>query len=414
MKRRGIPFRAAIVFGSLLVLIFTSTLLRAGQQPVGNAQQQDPLRRPAVYRLPDMERAKVQRDITYKTVNSAALKLDVYYPPDVKSGTRLPVVIFINGVGDPPNALKVKEWGQYTSWPKLVAATGLAAIAYESRATDAAADSSDLIDYVRKNAASLKLDENRICLWSCSANVRAGLPLVMQAERNYVRCAVFYYGVTAAHPTRQDVPMLVVRAGRDTPNLNAGIDNFVREALAEDVPLTFVSYVEGQHAFDLLDDNDQSREIIKQTLAFMKFHLSRSDADYGMKRALTPTRFLALINGQGLPKALQEFEAAKKANPDDVLFRENTVNLIGYGLMQNNRVKDAIELLKLNVVTYPNSANVYDSLADAYDADGNRELAIQYAEKALEKLASDGNIDEGRKQAIRDSATGKLNRLKSH
>ena len=111
---------------------------------------------------------------------------------------------------------------------------------------------------------------------------------------------------------------------------------------------------------------------------------------------------------------MQEFEAAKKANPDDVLFRENTVNLIGYGLMQNNRVKDAIELLKLNVATYPNSANVYDSLADAYDADGNRELAIQYAEKALAKLASDGNIDDGRKQAIRDSATGKLNRLKQH
>ena len=300
MKRRRLPLRAAIGFGSLLILVFTSTILGAGQQPAANAQPQDPLRQPVVYRLPDMERASVQRDITYKTVNSTALKMDVYYPPDVKNGARLPVVIFVNGVGDPPNRLKVKEWGQYTCWPKLVAATGLAAIAYECRGTDTAADSGDLIDYVRKNAASLKLDENRICLWSCSANVRVGLPLVMQAERNYVRCAVFYYGVTAAHPTRQDVPILLVRAGRDSPNLNAGIDNFVREAMTEDVPLTFVSYVEGQHAFDLFDDNDQSREIIKQTLSFMKFHLTRSDADYGMKRALTPTRFLALINGQGL------------------------------------------------------------------------------------------------------------------
>jgi tetratricopeptide (TPR) repeat protein len=412
MNRRSLLCRIAFTFLSLFTLICTSIVPVAGQQPAGNAQPQNPLLQPIVMRLPEMERAGVQRDITYKAVNGASLKLDVYYPPDVKTGARLPVVIFINGVGDPPNALKVKEWGQYTSWPKLVTTAGLAAITYECRSAEAAADGADLIDYVRKNAASLKLDENRICLWSCSANVRVGLPMVMQPERNYVRCAVVYYGSANVHPTRQDVPLLLARAGRENPNQNAAIDNFAREALAEEVPLTLVSYVDGQHAFDIFDDNDQTREIIKQTLNFMKFHLTRSDADYAKKRALTPTRFLALINNQGMQKALQEFEAAKKVNPDDVLFRENIVNQIGYGLLQNNRAKDAIELFKLNVAAFPNSANVYDSLSDAYDADGNRQLAIQYAEKALEKLAGDANIDDGRKQAIRDSATGKLNRLK--
>ena len=129
-------------------------------------------------------------------------------------------------------------------------------------------------------------------------------------------------------------------------------------------------------------------------------------------RPLTGGRFIALINNQSVQKALQEFDAAKKANPDDVLFRENSVNLIGYQLLQAQKAKAAIEVLKLNVAAYPNSANVYDSLADAYEADGNRELAIQNAEKALEKLSSDSNLNEQLRNGIRDSANAKLRRLK--
>ena len=214
---------------------------------------------------PGMDDANIKRDITYKTVNGAALKLDAYYPAGMKDDARLPVVIFVNGVGDPPQIAKVKEWGQYTCWPKLIAASGFIAISYEARPADPDTDSRELIEYVRKNAASLKVDENNICLWSCSANVRVALPLVMQAERKYIRCAVVYYGAAAVPSMRNDVPIFFARAGRDMPQLNAGIDNFVRAALSEDVPLTVVNYVNGRHAFDLMDDTDESREVIKQT-----------------------------------------------------------------------------------------------------------------------------------------------------
>jgi hypothetical protein len=39
--------------------------------------------------------------------------------------------------------------------------------------------------------------------------------------------------------------------------------------------LTFINYAEGQHGFDAYDDNNQSREIIKKTIEFWKFHLFR-------------------------------------------------------------------------------------------------------------------------------------------
>ena len=411
MNRHRFPSQTATAIASLFILLLTSGELVARQQQA--AAQQDPLKRPVVYRLPGMDDANVKRDITYKTVNGAALKMDVYYPAGAKDDARLPVVIFVNGVGDPPAGRpKLKEWGQYTCWAKLIAASGFVAINYETTTADPDTDSRELIEYVRKNAQSLKVDENNICMWSCSANVRVGLPLVMQAERKYIRCAVVYYGAANVPSMRNDVPIFIARAGRDMTNLNAGIDAFVRTALTEDVPVTLVNYVNGRHGFDLVDDTEESREVIKQTIGFIKFHLSQKEAPYQMARHLTGGRFIALINNQSLQRALQEFDAAKKAAPDDVLFRENSVNLIGYQLLQAQKTKAAIEVLKLNVAAYPNSANVYDSLADAYEADGNRELAIQNAEKALEKLSSDTNLNEQLRNGIRDSANAKLRRLK--
>jgi len=48
------------------------------------------------------------------------------------------------------------------------------------------------------------------------------------------------------------------------------------------------------------------------------------------------------------------------------------------------RVKDAIEVFKLNVEEHPQSWNTYDSLGEAYVIDGNTELAIKNYERSLE------------------------------
>ncbi|MGH9901289.1 MAG: hypothetical protein ACRD68_05550, partial [Pyrinomonadaceae bacterium] len=378
-----------------------------------HAQQQDPLRRPVVYTLPGAEQVVVERDLTYRTVEGVALKMDVYAPPNLKEGTRLPAVIFVNGVGDPPAGRpKLKEWGQYTSWGRLVAASGMVAVTYESRELEPYKDTESAIDYVRRNAAALKVDENKIGVWACSANVRIGLPLVMEGGHKFIRSAVFYYGPMDAPTMRQDIPLFVARAGFDNANLNNSIDEFMRQAVAEDVPATFVNYADGQHGFDLVDDNDKSREIVRQTLEFIKFNTSREVASGdAVRRAPSPARFRAMIEREGMRKALQAYEEAKKAEPGAFLFREQTVNGLGYQLLRAGKVKEAVEIFKLNVAAYPKSSNVYDSLSDGYEADGNKELAIQYAEKALEVLPGD-SIPEQAKTGIRDAATQKLKRLK--
>ena len=87
------------------------------------------------------------------------------------------------------------------------------------------------------------------------------------------------------------------------------------------------------------------------------------------------------------------------------------MNFVGYDYIQSGDTKGAIEIMKLNVAAYPNSPNVYDSLSDAYLADGQKDLTRQNAKKALELLPSDTTDDEQRRNGIRASAEQKLRQL---
>ena len=90
------------------------------------------------------------------------------------------------------------------------------------------------------------------------------------------------------------------------------------------------------------------------------------------------------IMESGIEAAIEQFHALKKDQPDSYDFGENQLNLLGYQLLWREMTGAAIEVHKLNTQTYPDSANPYDSLGEAYMANGDRELAIQSYEKALE------------------------------
>lgn len=62
---------------------------------------------------------------------------------------------------------------------------------------------------------------------------------------------------------------------------------------------------------------------------------------------------------------------------------EIDLNTAGYDLLTTKRIKEAIEVFKLNVKLHPDSWNVYDSLGEAYAADGNKKEAIANYEKSI-------------------------------
>ena len=53
-------------------------------------------------------------------------------------------------------------------------------------------------------------------------------------------------------------------------------------------------------------------------------------------------------------------------------------------MLQARKLKEAIEIFKLNVAEYPRGFNTYSSLGEAYMVSGNTELAIQNYKKSLE------------------------------
>jgi uncharacterized protein HemY len=113
----------------------------------------------------------------------------------------------------------------------------------------------------------------------------------------------------------------------------------------------------------------------------------------------------------GAARAAKTLANARAQDPKAELFPEVLVNLLGYEHLAAGDMKGAIEIMKLNAAAYPKSANTYDSLSDAYLADGQKNLAHQKAQKALELLPADTTLSEQRRKGIRDSAEQKLKQL---
>jgi tetratricopeptide (TPR) repeat protein len=103
----------------------------------------------------------------------------------------------------------------------------------------------------------------------------------------------------------------------------------------------------------------------------------------------------------------------KRAHPRLYIFREAAMNSFGYEFLFRGNPKIALEIFQLNAEAYPKSANVYDSLSDAYDAIGNRDLSLELAQKALQMLPADDSIDDRRKDAIKQAAENRIKKLKS-
>ena len=124
---------------------------------------------------------------------------------------------------------------------------------------------------------------------------------------------------------------------------------------------------------------------------------------------------LALIDSPGgAAKAAKMLAESHQHDPKAAPFPESIVNIIGYEHLQAKDTKGALEILQLNVTAYPDSPNAYDSLSDAYLANGQKELALQNAKKALDLLASDTRVSEGRRKLIKDSAEEKIKQLSAN
>lgn len=140
---------------------------------------------------------------------------------------------------------------------------------------------------------------------------------------------------------------------------------------------------------------------------------ARSDKGISSKYVQMPkdnhatTPYLSAFNGLrftfsdwGLPdgtfqKGLQAIDehyatVSKKYNYE-VETPENTINNLGYAYLGAGRIPKAIEVFKENVKRFPKSANVYDSLGEAYENNNQNDLAMNNYKMAYD-LAAEQNL----------------------
>ena len=254
-----------------LLLAVSSLVFHAQAAPAPQRSPFEPANFGVVYDLPAMAQVRVQKNVSYHTLGGRELQLDICTPPGAHEP--LPAVVFLNAIGDRlPD--RVKEWGIYSSWPRLIAAQGMAGVSMDCDSESVPACLAAVFDFLEREGGRLGVDGQRIAVYAASANVREASRFLLRAQApKSVRAAVFYYGAPEAPELRRDLPVLVVTAESDLAGLRQPLSTLWARVLETGAPWTFELATALPHAFDAFADNDASRRTIQRTLAFWKSHL---------------------------------------------------------------------------------------------------------------------------------------------
>jgi dienelactone hydrolase len=259
-----------------------------------------------VYSVDGMERVTVRSNVPFKSVEGSDLKADFYLPLG-QSNSTVPAVIFVLGDASPEQLRNAKDWTFFQSYGRLAAASGFAGVTFNHRSSenlrklaDVQSDIRDAVSFVRGEGKKFGIDPKRLCLWYFSG---AGphLGIGMGTNASFARCIVAYYPILAPTPGHANFeefsalaqmrrhapnvpPLLLVKAGRDAPGLNRLIDEFRTEAERLGLPLEYLEHPTGPHAFDIRDDSEVSRGIIRKTMMFIQRHCAEAGSQAPSKR----------------------------------------------------------------------------------------------------------------------------------
>jgi dienelactone hydrolase len=129
-----------------------------------------------------------------------------------------------------------------------------------------------------------------------------------------------------------------------------------------------------------------------QGLAFMRraprdnavpAHMMQADVHQAEGLPPSRTSMAEELARRGFAHAGEVYQAARKRD-EKFHLSAHELKAWGYGLLDEGRTLDAIEVLKLWITLYPADWDAADSLAEAYQASGNTVRAVQYYRKSLE------------------------------
>jgi acetyl esterase/lipase len=213
--------------------------------------------------------------------------IDWYLPP---GDAPAPAVMFVHG-GPLPPALRPKprRWPVYQGYGALAVSRGLVGVTFDHRFSgyDALQDaSSDIADVVARVRSHPRVDQDRLAIWAFSGG-GVLLGRWMAARPDWLRCVAASYPTCRLQLPRDDappsmidaldatgsLPILLTRCGLERAELANMVAEFVAAAARVGAHLDIVDVPSGHHAFDVLDDTDESRSALATAIDWVVAHV---------------------------------------------------------------------------------------------------------------------------------------------
>jgi dienelactone hydrolase len=278
----------------------------------------------------------VTKDVEYGRSDTVALRMDVYR--SVGSSGTSPTLIFYNHATGAD-----RRWFFYDAWARAAASRGLVAIVFDLRFGSEASDFQALMGYLTSRGATVGVNKDAIALYAGSGNVFSAFPLVEDPKLTTVKAAVMYYGEAPITEFRRDLPVLYVRAGLDRPSVNEAIVKLAALAVAQNAPVTLVNHASGYHGFEMFNDDDATREVMEQTIAFVRRATSPA-FQAAIHRGVPEATAAGHVQVRDFAKAVPIYADLVAARPDDSRLRLS----YGEALLGNAQYAEACgELEKL-------------------------------------------------------------------
>ncbi|MEU3795577.1 alpha/beta hydrolase [Streptomyces fructofermentans] len=222
-------------------------------------------------------------------------RVDLHLPEPRTPQEPMPAVLFVHGGPIPPDlAPTPRDWPFYLGYARHTAGLGAVAAVVDHRLhhiTDYAQAAHDVAEALELLRADPRVDESRIALWIFSG---AGLLAAhwLTDPPPWLRCLALTYPILAPLPGWGAVedrfapvgalrsaaaappPIVLTRAGRETPQIAATVAQFVAAAHETKTPLDLIDVPDGLHGFEIHEPTDEARDAVTRAARTVLAHLA--------------------------------------------------------------------------------------------------------------------------------------------
>jgi tetratricopeptide (TPR) repeat protein len=196
----------------------------------------------------------------------------------------------------------------------------------------------------------------------------------------------------------EDLPYIFLVNGIYDPNRSlVAAQNEFAELLYDYGAYYEYHEVPGRHSYE--STGNAALNLVFQRIAYFKDKKARSFARLLERK----------IADDGIAEAISRYNLAIKTIEDSPYYIDrNELNQLGYTFINESKAEAAIAVFQLAIEIYPKSANLYDSISDAYIANGDTASAINAVMKCIRLIPDDPYLSDDFAIELKQIAEDKL------